>query len=370
MRRWTLGSLMWLIACGPSAGTPSIGMGTGSGSGSDTGAGSGSDSGGGLDESTGETPPDLPPESLECPVGAPEVGEQVFDCADDVLDCGEHGSCQHIGFDAWQNGDASCRCDKGYVGELCDACDEGFVASRTECVTPCEAIDLWCIHGSCGGTVDEPACACEGAVGDTCDTCAPGYVEEVTDTEGGTTCVPDCGDCGELLVCSEATQPPACACADAYEDDGGDCLWPGALQNPGFDSCDGWELEVLDLRDPSMVAEVVDGQLHLRTEHPCDRVTARTTIQYPMPATVSGAALQLHVRGNPGAVLRAEGGGTTEITGTGDWEVVESCVPTGSRGTVYPFRLELSSVGSCADDLLQDFWIDDVDVVASADCGA
>ncbi len=370
MPRRTLGTLLWVIACGPSATPPGTGMGTGSGSAGDssTGSLSGSDSGGAVDESSGETPPDLPQDSLDCSVSMPEIGEQIFQCADDALDCGANGSCQHVGYDAWQRGDATCRCDPGYVGELCDGCDEGFVASGSECLTPCAAIDLWCVHGSCGGTVDSPACDCEGAVGATCDTCAPGYAEVVTNTEGGTACVADCGDCGDLRVCSEASQPPACGCADAYDQDGRDCLWPGALQNPGFETCDGWELETLDLDDPSMVAEMVEGRLHLRTEHPCDRVTARTTIRYPLPGTIPGAALRLQVMGNPGAVLRAEGGGVTEVTGTGDWEVVESCIPAGSRGQVHSFRLEITSHGSCAGDLPQDFWIDEVDVVAGADC--
>lgn len=369
VRQATIATLVGLIACGPSAATPMMGTGSGTGSDADTGTGSGSDTGGGVADSTGETPPDVPSDVLDCPVSAPQVGEQIFDCGDDVLDCGAHGSCQYVGYDAWQNGDATCRCDTGYTGELCDACEEGFVPTGAECSTPCAAIDLWCVHGSCGGTVDDPACICDGAVGETCDACAPGYVEEVSDTEGGTRCVADCGDCGELLVCSEATQPPACGCADAYEAEGDDCVWPGALDNPGFDGCDGWDLEVLDLDDPSMVAEMVDGQLHLRTEHPCDRVSARATIRYPMPATIAGAALRLHVRGNAGAVLTAEGGGTAEIVGTGAWETVESCIPAGALGRMHPFRLEISSLGSCADDLLQEFWIDEVDVVAGEDCG-
>lgn len=129
---------------------------------------------------------DLGEQSIRCECELGYSGLLCDDCAEDyelndndecvpivvdpcsLLDCGAHGTCVVN----QQNQSATCDCDTGYLGDLCEQCDElnGYELVVDECrLNPC-------FHRNCGsGTclLDEQAwtatCVCEPeAFGDSC----------------------------------------------------------------------------------------------------------------------------------------------------------------------------------------------------------
>jgi len=108
-------------------------------------------------------------------------------CAD--VDCGAHGSCVAD--------DGACQCDTGYIGDSCEACDEGYGAEG----------DL-CVAMECRGDDEcDDGLACNGL-----ETCGDDHI---------------CADgspveCGDHEVCEEPDG--TCACDEASELVDGVCV--------------------------------------------------------------------------------------------------------------------------------------------------
>jgi hypothetical protein len=89
-----------------------------------------------------ETTVDLPSTTAE-----PETTTDVVDTGSTgTLDACDPNPCAH-GTCASADGIASCTCDEGWAGELCDACDRGFVLEGVDCV-PAPAVT--CDDDPCG----------------------------------------------------------------------------------------------------------------------------------------------------------------------------------------------------------------------------
>jgi hypothetical protein len=166
---------------GGDSGGDSSGSGVGTGS-----TGSGTEGTGGETNTTGSTDTTGHTDTTG---GATSTG--VLTCADpDAPDCGDHGECVD------DPGGAYCDCEKGYGGELCTECTEGYV-----------------------------------------------------DNNG--VCEADCGDCGDHAFCDETPEIPECACVPAYVDPGGGCVWGGGLQDPPFAEGDTYWLPIATAMDPN-----------------------------------------------------------------------------------------------------------------------
>jgi beta-lactamase superfamily II metal-dependent hydrolase len=84
------------------------------------------------------------------------------------IDCGDHGRCRD------SSGTASCQCDLGYAGYLCDGCADGFQPEGDRCV-PASA---WCGNGRVDGheecdSLDDSACPGKCSAQCACPTVAP-----------------------------------------------------------------------------------------------------------------------------------------------------------------------------------------------------
>jgi hypothetical protein len=182
-----------------------------------------------------------------------------------LLDCGSHGQCE------LDTGEAVCRCNDGFIGELCDACDDGLVVSDDgSCKPPCEASGApQCgEHGSCELQEGAAVCACTHPyAGELCTHCAEGYGADPDDGS----CVPDCGDCGPHALCDAEPLVPECACLPGYRDDGDGCRWIGngeggvGLIDGSLDDPDAWEthLVVIEGSTATFTNTVVDGECEL-----------------------------------------------------------------------------------------------------------
>ncbi len=139
-------------------------------------------------------------------------------------------------------GDPPTDCPKGTVlrGNVCED-----AILRTDCngTPPCSG------HGSCD---DGKTCRCqEGYVGELCDTCAEGFQDN--DINGK--CEPSCAKaaltCGLHSACTDADGTPVCACAPGYALDGGACVWRGGPKDPGFEQAAVWTAEGGVVIDPA-----------------------------------------------------------------------------------------------------------------------
>ena len=143
-----------------------------------------------------------------------------------VNPCSGNGSC--IG--------GVCQCNIGYVGDQCEACDEGYHESQGECV-----IDEVCGvgscsgHGSCDDSTKEIVCTCDdGYRGDYCDDCSAGYHDEHGECVKDEVCLENscsghgsCDDSSGMVVCAcdGGYQGEKCGdCADGYHREGVDCV--------------------------------------------------------------------------------------------------------------------------------------------------
>ncbi len=88
--------------------------------------------------------------------------------------CGEHGTCVNEGDDRH-----TCYCHDGYSGHACQGCADGFVPAPGGLCQPDPCPALPCVHGTCtySAATGLATCACEsGYAGALCDACASGYV--------------------------------------------------------------------------------------------------------------------------------------------------------------------------------------------------
>lgn len=140
------------------------------------------------------------------------------------LSCG-HGRCDDA------SGMVSCSCDEGHVGVACEECAPGYQRlggdgiCRPACGGPFGPV---CENGVCEDATGFASCVCdEGYAGDLCELCADGYRSR----EDGTcqiACVPGmCGDRGRcddshgylICRCDEGYTGPTCGeCASGYQD--------------------------------------------------------------------------------------------------------------------------------------------------------
>lgn len=80
-------------------------------------------------------------------------------------DCGEHGQCDGSGM---RSGSGKCNCNQGYIGELCDDCDEEHYSSRMNNEGRFECLKC---HQACRG-------GCKGPTSSNCTECAAGYTRD------------------------------------------------------------------------------------------------------------------------------------------------------------------------------------------------
>ena len=157
--------------------------------------------------------------------------------------CGNHGTCREDGpgfvcdcHQGWA-GNKCDRCAEGYVGDNCDQCDEGYVLDGTKCVLAgnCEA-DSCGNNGTCREEGPGFVCDCDkGWAGNRCDRCAEGYVgDDCQPAVTGDPCDPDpcinatkCEAVGDEAVCTcmEGYAGKLCnECDEGYKPDGDNCV--------------------------------------------------------------------------------------------------------------------------------------------------
>ncbi len=130
-----------------------------------------------------------------------------------------------------------CTCEKGYTGDRCGECTEGYHVVDLKCVpvgsSTCS--EATCIHGECVATGDGGAeCRCfDGWTGENCTECAEKYHDENGDCVPDSPCNPDpCvhGTCAEdqgraVCACLEGYEGQYCnVCARGYIPDGLECV--------------------------------------------------------------------------------------------------------------------------------------------------
>jgi hypothetical protein len=240
----------------------------------------------------------------------------VDECA--ATPCGAHATCTN------QPGTYGCACDGGFEGDgvtctdvdecldvpaPCDphaacvndvgtflcTCDDGWVGNGLDCGECPGGADQPCSgHGTCGGSADAPACACEPHFdGAACDQCASGY--------GAYPACVACVDCDDGNPCTTDTCNPDVGCYHVDRDqepcdDGDACTAVDACLHGACGgvpvSCDDGNPCTTDTCDP------LAGCQHAGTTGPCDDGDACTTDD----ACTSGACLGVPVTcddGNP-----------------------------------------------------------------------
>jgi hypothetical protein len=138
-----------------------------------------------------------------------------IDCTEDPSVCGFHGRCEND----------RCLCDQGYDGRYCSHCAPGFQDNDgdDECLPDCTTAEVRCVgYRVCSDDSGEATCVCaKGYDGDGCRDCAEGYV----DVEGTGACTPTCAvtdlDCSDHGECVDETGYPRCLCDIGYR--GTDC---------------------------------------------------------------------------------------------------------------------------------------------------
>src|SRR5690606_10684328 len=110
------------------------------------------------------------------------------------------------------DGVATCACEEGYAGVLCQTCAVGYQDKDGDsvCRPGCEVAGLDCsANGRCVDTSGIAVCVCdEGHEGADCRTCTEGF----QDHDGDGTCAPACGTvtCGAHALCDDSAGTAVC----------------------------------------------------------------------------------------------------------------------------------------------------------------
>lgn len=155
------------------------------------------------------------PNCATCAVGYQDVdGDGVCNAGCTLANLGcKHGACSE------QSGTAVCQCPTEYVGAKCETCAPGNqdADGNGTCAPTCDTAKLACVKGACSDASGKATCECdEGYGGDLCETCAQGW----QDNDQNGACLPACStaglDCGHGQ-CADTTGKAACVCETGYE---------------------------------------------------------------------------------------------------------------------------------------------------------
>lgn len=124
---------------------------------------------------------------------------------------------------------ALCACDRGYAGDTCNRCDDGFHAENGKCVEgdPCKEDP--CVFGVCSLIDNLPFCACAaGTAGDLCERCDTGFHAEELRCVPDTLCSPNPCVFGQ---CRAEGGHSRCDCEEGYAGDQCDTCQEGYVQS-------------------------------------------------------------------------------------------------------------------------------------------
>ncbi len=189
---------------------------------------------------------------VECKCVTGHTGDDCSECADGYQDndgdgacqpgcdlfggsCGTHGHCDD------STGETMCVCDEGHIGDDCATCDDGYQDNNSDgyCLPTCETSSLNCgQHGDCSDSSGFATCDCqEGYAGDLCDLCSGGY----QDNDGDGVCTVDCFhadlSCGNNAMCDDSEGTAVCVCNEGYAGDNCDTCADGYQDNDDNQTC-------------------------------------------------------------------------------------------------------------------------------------
>jgi len=147
--------------------------------------------------------------------------------------CEGETSCEPNGYCQVDGGVAGCVCFLGWDGPECGICAAGYHDSEGDCLLDQQCLPSTCGgHGACDDEGGIVTCVCEeGYVGNWCEACDDGFhLESMPGDDGGGSggfvtgslgvCVADevCAEdtCGEHGTCDDETGVIVCACDDGY----------------------------------------------------------------------------------------------------------------------------------------------------------